>query len=162
MIICDCDTHDDDDDQAKPSRAKRHTVDPVPWAIIYYGMMTGECCITHCVAPGRFADQFALIEPDATDPERPTRETSTYLRRREVCMRVLKRAGGVCEYCGERGFEPHDSRTYLETHHVVPLCEGVPDQDSNVAALCPDGHRRAHHGQERSVIRAQLQAQFGR
>lgn len=45
---------------------------------------------------------------------------------------------------------------YLETHHVVPLSEGGTDLVTNVAALCPNDHKRAHFGSDANFIRAAL------
>jgi 5-methylcytosine-specific restriction protein A len=47
---------------------------------------------------------------------------------------------------------------YLETHHVVPLSEKGADHERNVAALCPNDHREAHHGERREAIRSLLLA----
>ncbi len=47
---------------------------------------------------------------------------------------------------------------YLETHHVIPLGEGGPDDDANVVALCANDHRRAHFSEERAAIRKKLLA----
>jgi 5-methylcytosine-specific restriction endonuclease McrA len=47
---------------------------------------------------------------------------------------------------------------YLETHHVVPLAENGPDHTSNVVAICPKDHRRAHYAAERDEIAIRLTA----
>ncbi|MBI5908921.1 MAG: HNH endonuclease [Betaproteobacteria bacterium] len=49
-----------------------------------------------------------------------------------------------------------DGRTYIETHHVIPLAENGPDSVSNVVALCPNHHRETHHGREAGAIRIRL------
>jgi 5-methylcytosine-specific restriction protein A len=54
------------------------------------------------------------------------------------------------------GFLMADGGIYLETHHVIPLSEGGPDIDSNVAALCPNHHREAHFGKMRNEMRQEL------
>ena len=45
---------------------------------------------------------------------------------------------------------------YLETHHIVPLSEDGSDIVQNVAALCANHHREAHHGAARANIKASL------
>ena len=50
---------------------------------------------------------------------------------------------------------------YLETHHIVPLSEGGPDHLSNVVAVCPNDHRRAHFGRDRDEIARRLAAVTG-
>jgi 5-methylcytosine-specific restriction protein A len=80
------------------------------------------------------------------DPEYKRRMTGSYVRVPKVRDMVLKRAGGVCEYCGKRGFLKADGKIYLETHHVILLSEQGSDTLSNVIALCPNHHREAHFG----------------
>jgi 5-methylcytosine-specific restriction protein A len=75
-----------------------------------------------------------------------------------VRFKVLARAKGYCELCGQPGFLTAAGAAYLETHHIVPLSEDGPDTVYNVSALCPNDHRRAHHGQERGSIRDHLKS----
>jgi 5-methylcytosine-specific restriction protein A len=49
-----------------------------------------------------------------------------------------------------------NGKVYLETHHVIPLAEDGPDTESNVATLCPNHHREAHHGEIRDKMKQQL------
>jgi 5-methylcytosine-specific restriction protein A len=99
-----------------------------------------------------FVDQFSV--PVAT----ATRETTVQVRDRSAAVReaVLMRAGGVCELCNEPGFVTAAGSVYLETHHVVPLAENGPDHPSNVVAICPKDHRRAHYAADRSDIAVRL------
>lgn len=66
----------------------------------------------------------------------------------EVRQRVLARSEGRCEWCNEQGFKKHDGQIYLESHHVVPLCQDGVDTIVNVIALCPNDHRKAHYGED--------------
>lgn len=77
-------------------------------------------------------------------------------RSKDIRMFVLHRAGGKCEFCGSVGFTLPDGRIYLETHHVHQLSLGGPDSVTNVAALCANHHREAHHGKEAELIKNQL------
>ncbi len=119
------------------------------------------------------AVQPAPVEPTETPTEVPVyvdqfstpaaaaqREVTVLVRDRSAVVRdrVLLRARGVCELCGEPGFLTAAGSIYLETHHVVPLSLDGPDHESNVVALCPNDHRRAHFGSDRDVLTAQLQA----
>lgn len=79
-----------------------------------------------------------------------------FIRDPAVRRRVLRRAAGHCELCGQVGFRMESGALYLETHHVVPLCEGGGDQDANVVALCAHDHRRAHFAEDRASLRDQL------
>lgn len=58
-------------------------------------------------------------------------------------LSILRRADGHCELCDNPApFTGPDGNPYLELHHIVqPLCGGK-NSSSNVAALCPNCHRR--------------------
>jgi 5-methylcytosine-specific restriction protein A len=92
-----------------------------------------------------FVDQFSDLEPAAS------REFVVSVRERSAAVRerVLRRAAGACELCGRPGFRTLAGAVYLETHHVIPLAEDGPDHETNVLALCPDDHRRAHYAHDR-------------
>jgi 5-methylcytosine-specific restriction protein A len=56
-----------------------------------------------------------------------------------------RKADGTCQLCnGPAPFSTRDGDPFLEVHHIVPLAEGGPDSVDNVAALCPNCHRRMH------------------
>lgn len=102
----------------------------------------------------RYVDQFSAPVP-------PTiREATVLVRERSAAVReaVLMRAGGLCELCNEPGFVTAAGSIYLETHHVVPLAYNGPDHPSNVVAICPQDHRRAHYAAERDEIAVRLAA----
>jgi 5-methylcytosine-specific restriction protein A len=103
-----------------------------------------------------FVDQFSLPEP----PEKLQTAGSAYPRSREVRENVLRRAGGVCEFCFQPGFKMHNGAIFLETHHVVPLSELGADVVWNVVALCPNDHRRAHFSLDSMEMRGKLQAKL--
>jgi 5-methylcytosine-specific restriction endonuclease McrA len=73
----------------------------------------------------------------------PTPAGSAFDRRPEVRRIVLVRAAGRCEWCGQSGFSMANGRTYLETHHIIPLSEKGLDTPENLVALCPNHHRRS-------------------
>lgn len=103
-----------------------------------------------------YVDQFSASAPAAT------REATVIVRERSAAVRerVLRRAAGHCEWCGRPGFRTASGALYLETHHVVPLAEDGPDHESNVMALCPEDHRRAHHAHDRDEITKGLLAKL--
>jgi 5-methylcytosine-specific restriction protein A len=56
-----------------------------------------------------------------------------------------RRADGTCQLCGMPApFKNRDGEPFLEIHHIVPLDEGGQDTVENVAALCPNCHRKMH------------------
>ena len=131
-------------------------LDPIPWAVTAYDKTTGEAIIRRGAAPTGYSDQFSL--PPPRDGVAGTRKAIATVRNRDREVRdfVLSRAMGKCELCGTTGFQLSDGRTFLETHHVVPLAEGGADSASNVVALCPNHHREAHYGRNARTIRKSL------
>ena len=98
-----------------------------------------------------FVDQFFIPAP----AKRVAVEATAIPRSPEVRRKVLERAQGKCECCGEAGFRMANGAIYLETHHVIPLGEGGPDVEWNVVAICPNDHRRAHFAVERDELSEQ-------
>ena len=98
-------------------------------------------------------DQFS-------EPEAAAQREATLLREHSAAVRqaVLRRAKGICELCGERGCFTAAGSVYLETHHVTSLADDGPDHETNVVAICPQDHRRAHFGAERVEITSRLKA----
>ena len=71
-------------------------------------------------------------------------ETTTYERNQYVVEYAKRRAKGKCELCGEDAPFSTKSGPYLEVHHIDWLANGGEDSISNVAALCPNCHRKMH------------------
>lgn len=81
-------------------------------------------------------------------PKPKAHTTLTYPRNLYLSQFVKKQANGICHDCKKPA--PFESKNtgepFLETHHVVPLAEGGMDVIENVIALCPNCHRKRHHG----------------
>lgn len=87
------------------------------------------------------------------------RERKTIYRIRSEAIRryVLWRASGRCEACGKPGpFRTTSGKLFLEAHHTMRLADGGPDHPSKVIGLCPNCHRRAHHGVDAKSFNAAL------
>lgn len=71
-----------------------------------------------------------------------------YQRDPAVVAYALRKAGGICADCGKLGpfVSKRTGQPYLEVHHVRMLQEGGGDTVDNVVALCPNCHRKRHHG----------------
>jgi hypothetical protein len=82
------------------------------------------------------------------DPEYRKRMAGAYFRDQKVRLAVLDRAAGCYEHCGQPGFQSLSGKPFLETHHIISLSEQGRDKQSNVIALCPNDHRRAHFGSD--------------
>lgn len=90
----------------------------------------------------------------------PTRESTsrtTYRRSEVVKEYALRVADGVCQGCGDDApFLDSDGNPFLEVHHLYRRSDGGADQPDNVIALCPNCHRRVHHGQDGDEFNQQL------
>ena len=49
-----------------------------------------------------------------------------------------------------------DGSRYLETHHVIALAKDGADNLTNVIALCPNDHRKAHFSNRRESIEREM------
>jgi 5-methylcytosine-specific restriction enzyme A len=102
--------------------------------------------------------KLALLAAEE-NPRTLQRSVSMRKRSERIRIYVLRRARGVCEYCGkEAPFTTDKGRLYLEPHHIRRLSDGGPDNPKFMAAVCPNCHRRAHYSKEREEVNMQLQA----
>jgi 5-methylcytosine-specific restriction protein A len=152
IIVNDGAMRDAIDPESTASQVAGRLLDPVPWSVARYDSATGACVLLRGVLPGNCVDQFAFSAPANSR----TVEAVVYIRDPGVRSRALDRSGGCCEHCGASGFAMENGKVYLETHHIVPLCEGGPDTDENVVALCPNHHREAHYGANQYSIQIEL------
>lgn len=93
-------------------------------------------------------NRLARLATAATQPVKRVVSTVVYNRNPDVVAEALYRAKGQCEGCLKPA--PFNRKTddtpYLEVHHIKPLAEGGDDTLENTKALCPNCHRKAHHG----------------
>ena len=101
-------------------------------------------------------DAINDIDNGSDHPQKRLGLTSHYSRDPVVRRAVLLRAHGNCEYCGLSGFICGDGTVYLESHHIIALADDGADRTSNVIALCPEDHRRAHFGKDRDEIERKM------
>ena len=72
-------------------------------------------------------------------------EGSALTRKRSRLIRsyAIERSKGICEGCDNPApFTTKNGQPYLEVHHLVPVSQGGADHPINVAAVCPNCHRR--------------------
>ncbi|WP_162251400.1 HNH endonuclease signature motif containing protein [Massilia sp. Root418] len=99
-------------------------------------------------------EALLVMRKELTDQNHsPTKMTALreYRKRSDkVHIYALTRAKEVCEGCHSPApFFGINGRGFLEVHHMTRLADDGPDAPSNVAALCPNCHRRAHCSQDR-------------
>lgn len=69
----------------------------------------------------------------------------TYDRDPAVVEYALLRSKGNCQLCEEPApFQKKNGEPYLEVHHIIYMANGGSDTVDNVAALCPNCHRKMH------------------
>ncbi|WP_079990749.1 HNH endonuclease signature motif containing protein [Haloarcula sp. CBA1127] len=78
-----------------------------------------------------------------------SKSQTSYTRSEIVKKYALRVADGICQGCGKDApFISNDGNPYLEVHHLHRRSDGGPDHPDNVIALCPNCHRRVHHGKD--------------
>lgn len=95
--------------------------------------------------------RYGRVErPEGTlNPRRTSYQGTQYSRDPWVRAWALQRAQGRCELCEQPApFVDECHTPYLESHHIVRLCEGGADTPQNTAALCANCHRELHFGAE--------------
>ena len=81
----------------------------------------------------------------STNPKEKVTTTTTHDRNPYVAEASKRRANGICQLCGKPApFNDKNGNPYLESHHIIWLCEGGADTLENTAALCPNCHRKMH------------------
>lgn len=102
--------------------------------------------------------QYRLTSIVATKPEPRISMTEYRSRSAAVHLYASLRSNGQCEACGSVApFTRPDGRGFLEVHHLTRLADEGPDLPSNVAALCPNCHRRVHYSIDRKEFSKKLQ-----
>ncbi len=101
------------------------------------------------------------VQPFPTSASEEEIRKAAYRRSKAVKIYVKKRADGVCEGCGnDAPFYTTAGRPYLEAHHVHRVSDAGPDHPRWVIALCPNCHRRVHHGQDGEQYNKRLAIQL--
>lgn len=87
-----------------------------------------------------------LVENSSKSKPNKRKTTSeSYERDEKVVQYALRRANGFCQLCDlPAPFLRKDGSPFLEVHHIKYLSEGGDDTIENVAAICPNCHRKMH------------------
>ena len=147
------------DPELRPAKVKRRLLDALPWSVKAYDEETGDCILVR--GHVKYVDQFS-VQPESQALKRRPVSGMAFVRDPMLRAKALQRAKGLCEYCGKPGFRMENGTVFLETHHVVPLGDGGIDAESNIAAICPNHHREAHHGVRATEIRQTLLSKLKR
>lgn len=110
--------------------------------------------------PEDVTDEDMWERAKASASEKPESQTSTsteYETSEAVRKYALSWAEGVCQGCDEEApFTNRNGEPYLEVHHVNRLGDGGPDHPDFVIALCPNCHRKVHHGRRGKQFNREL------
>ena len=98
----------------------------------------------------------SLNDLGTDEPNRVAFPSVRYPREPKIREAVKHRANGRCEFCGEVGFRRDDGSPYLECHHIIALAKDGADRMTNVIAVCPNDHRKAHFGKDRDEIEKEM------
>ncbi|MEZ5288042.1 MAG: HNH endonuclease [Vicinamibacterales bacterium] len=104
-------------------------------------------------------EELRALALAAAKPRLPVQlRRSSYRQRADIIRRyVLARAHGVCDACGtDAPFRREDGSPYLEPHHLRRVADDGPDHPTRVAAVCPNCHRRVHHGADGKAFNSKL------
>lgn len=89
--------------------------------------------------------KLALKQPANKNLSYAQKSQISHYRSEALKLYVLKRSKGICEGCASPAPFTAKNGPYLECHHIHRLADGGPDHPKNVAAICPNCHRRAHY-----------------
>lgn len=158
VIINEGEMHDTLNPKAKASVVNRRLLDPMAWHVSSYDLRSGDAVLFRGEVVLAATDQFTLNSAETPAPQQVIVSGKVFLRDSAVRAAALARAKGYCEFCRQPGFITANGQPFLETHHIIPLSEGGRDVITNVAALCANHHREAHHGVRAELIRTRLLA----
>ncbi len=158
VIINEGELRDTFNPKAKASIVNRRLLDPMPWHVSSYDLASGSAVLFRGEVVLAATDQFNLVSVETPAPQQVIVSGKVFLRDSSVRAAALARAKGYCEFCGQPGFITSNGHSFLETHQIIPLSEGGSDVINNVAALCANHHREAHHGVRAELIRDHLLA----
>tara|TARA_R110002153_G_scaffold169494_2_gene322349 strand:- start:605 stop:1423 length:819 start_codon:yes stop_codon:yes gene_type:complete len=91
--------------------------------------------------------QIKKLAESKKEKSRSYRLTETKFIERDgyIKLYALERAKGRCQLCEKAApFLKKDGNPYLEVHHIDYLANNGSDTVDNVAALCPNCHRKMH------------------
>lgn len=126
------------------------------WRFLERVVYPGELLYRRVTGDYASNDSNAIHDIGTDVPDRSRSEVWIYARDPKVRDEVLRRAKGMCEFCGALGFIKPDGSRYLESHHIIALARDGADRMTNVIALCPNDHREAHFGTTSEQIETEM------
>ncbi len=90
--------------------------------------------------------EITTIDISKETPEKREYIVETYVRNVAWAFKARELFGYYCmfENCSNT-FQREDGTTYIEVHHIIPLCKAGEDGLWNLSVLCAHHHRMAHY-----------------
>ncbi len=89
--------------------------------------------------------ETAAIDLTRETAERREYLVETYVRKAKWAKQAVELFGHHCLFHGcSNTFLREDGTSYIEVHHIIPLCQGGEDRLWNLSVLCAHHHRMAH------------------
>ena len=141
----------------------------IVFSLVPFESVDDDSKVDPALASGESRWDIPMAELRALAAERATvsghvsyAQRKAYHRSAALKAYVRRRANGNCEGCGDPApfISKTDGKPYLEPHHTTRLADGGPDHPGHVIALCPDCHRRVHHGLDGSAYNDELIAKL--
>ena len=94
-----------------------------------------------------------IAEIQLSTPNKKEYLIETYARNRGWVKQAKEVLGCFCLYkkC-ENTFIKENGESYIEVHHIIPLCDGGEDGIWNLSVLCAHHHRMAHFAAGKTLI----------
>ncbi|GEM_PF-767616 len=154
-----------DDMTAKASIIHKRLLDPVPWAVASYDIVSGDGILERGLIPTIPKEEYFNIEQNDIElPEGALKERLTKHRKRESALRrrkihdVLNKNNGrlICEVknCGFDFIKVYGAlgEGYAQVHHIIPLsespAEGRKTSLNDLAIVCANCHVMIHRNGE--------------
>ncbi|MFK4528048.1 5-methylcytosine-specific restriction protein A [Bradyrhizobium japonicum] len=160
-IILESEKRDHLDAEAESSAVEKRRLDPVPWAVTFYDVASGNCIVTRGALPvsSTYAD-----DPEIQGFEGEERRRYILHRRREASLRAKKIQAALWENKGvlkcevpRCGFDFKATygelgKDFAHVHHLKPLSAAPADgravKLNELAIVCANCHAMIHRGGE--------------
>lgn len=124
-----------------------------------YELLFGNDEITEENFQNQIQDEKIIIDKIVDKPKMVEKTVKSLNRNPIVSSKAINGANFQCEIvCEHETFINRNSKKqYVEAHHLIPLkfqsqFENSLDVEANVISLCPNCHRRLHHGLKKEIM----------
>lgn len=123
-----------------------------------YDLLFGDDKLNEEDFQNQIQDKNIFIDKIVDKPKIVERNVKSLNRNPRVSFNAINRANFQCEIDIEHEtfLNNNSKKQYIEAHHLIPLkyqsqFEKSLDVQANIVALCPNCHRKLHHGVKKDV-----------